>query len=609
MLLFVFFPNFAAMKMIRVPILFLLLLALTACVKVPEPFEGPTRKGNPDSTLIAIDNLIWQRPDSALAYLLPYFDTCCAAEHDRHYAHLLLSELLYKNDYAQTNRAELQIAVVYFDSLMQVPELVEGPSKKQNAFLSARAHYINGVGYYEQDSIVQACREYLKALETMENYYKGKDLAGEKAKFTTYTYNRLGELFSAQFMMEPAILCCERSLYYCKIAPTSPFGVSNTLLQLGKQYDKLGEIEKASDYYEQAKEALPIQQGLLYRDIIAQKAFCDYRLRIKRDESLNSLKHILTQATSESEEMVRFMAIGDIFFEEGLYDSALVYLEPIFELDENQIHKVAAANYLRIIYDRLCCEEKSDECRRYLANQKKSEGQNKALVSQLEGMFQTYQNLKQEKQAETARRKAIEKTVSIVIPIAMALALVIIVLAKLRSWRLLNQQQAMADKTLEEHKKKHEKERESLLKGIKQREEQMEALKKALVQQKDDIESRRVDFLKEPICAKINDNIRKINITAREGSKQNVKLNDEDATALKDAVLNHYPDFESVLLSKNPTMSKDDLQLCQLYLLGLDERQIAVLQCKTYSAIKKRAKTLKNLMGIDKNLSDYILNH
>ena len=55
--------------------------------------------------LAGVDSLMWHRPDSALACLLPYFDTIT---HNRHYAHLLLAELLYKNDYAQTNRMELQ---------------------------------------------------------------------------------------------------------------------------------------------------------------------------------------------------------------------------------------------------------------------------------------------------------------------------------------------------------------------------------------------------------------------------------------------------------------------------------------------------------------------
>ena len=38
---------------------------------VPEPVEEPSLE------LSVIDSLLWQQPDSALALLLPWFDTCC----------------------------------------------------------------------------------------------------------------------------------------------------------------------------------------------------------------------------------------------------------------------------------------------------------------------------------------------------------------------------------------------------------------------------------------------------------------------------------------------------------------------------------------------------
>ena len=107
-----------------------------APVLVPDPVEG--REGPTQMKLSAIDSLMWQRPDSALALLLPCFDTCRDAMlasptddagialethsmrlYNRHYAHLLLAELLYKNDSAQTNRVELRQAVAYYDSLLR----------------------------------------------------------------------------------------------------------------------------------------------------------------------------------------------------------------------------------------------------------------------------------------------------------------------------------------------------------------------------------------------------------------------------------------------------------------------------------------------------------
>ena len=190
----------------------LLLLALfSACHPTPpEPAEVGANRA-----LLTVDSLMWQQPDSALACLVSCFDAYTTTEYNRHYANLMLSELLYKNDYAQTNRPELQQAVAYFDSLVgEAPPLQRGSggfpplkggkgdskhkpiSNNDHFFLAARAHYINGVGYYENDSAVPACREYLKALEIMEGRFEEKELIKEKANFMAMTYTRLTVIFS-----------------------------------------------------------------------------------------------------------------------------------------------------------------------------------------------------------------------------------------------------------------------------------------------------------------------------------------------------------------------------------------------------------------------------
>ena len=142
------------------------IVVFSACSRAVETRLGTSLPSLASPELASVDSLMWQRPDSALMRLLPWFDTCCgdAARHvstayNDHYAHLLLAELLYKNDYEQTNREELRQAVAYFDSLTLTlnhnpkPRSrhggLEPPSPNPNDdlfFLAARAHYINGVG-------------------------------------------------------------------------------------------------------------------------------------------------------------------------------------------------------------------------------------------------------------------------------------------------------------------------------------------------------------------------------------------------------------------------------------------------------------------------------
>ena len=439
------------------------MLACAHPVKVVEPAvaeQGRSVETPSSPALAEIDSLMWQQPDSALAVMMEFAASPMADSLDvfnGHYCQLLISELLYKNDWKQSNREDLQKAVGYFDSITQVPEPVEGPSDKRNAFLSARAHYINGAGYYERDSEVAACGEYLKTLEVMEEHFEEKELVGHKARFLAYTYNRLGDLFSEQFMMESAITCYENALVYCRIEPTSPTGVSNILYRIGKQYDKKKEEEIAQSYFREAIENMAATDNMVYRDIVASKALCDYKTGVTAEVSLDKIIRVLLHADNDNEQLNRYLTIGGIYFSEGNYDSALYYLEPVFENREAGWQD-QAANYLYVIYDKIGNKEMSDSLAHYLTSRKKLVGENKALVSELEDMFKTYTNQKKEKEAEEAQKKSIKRTIVIIIPIAVVVALAIIFIVRLRGRKILKQQQDEAERALKAKDSQHERE-------------------------------------------------------------------------------------------------------------------------------------------------------
>jgi tetratricopeptide (TPR) repeat protein/DNA-binding CsgD family transcriptional regulator len=389
-------------------------------------------------------------------------------EFEGHYCQMLISELLYKNYYEQSNREELLKAVDYFDSIVAADGYktdgrrdaprASAKNVQNTAFLDARAHYINGVGYYEKDDVVNACAEYLRTLEVMEGHFEEKELVGHKAQFMSLTYGRLGEIFSAQYMMESAITCYEYSLVYCKIKPISPIGVPKILYRIGKQYDKINEIEKARLYYEQALENMTDTDNLVYRDIVSSKVISDYQYGIGLDQLLDELSQIIMLADDEAERLNRYLIIGAIYYEEGIYDSALYYLTTVFENTDNTLFQIQAAEYLRNIYDSIEESEKADVCVHFLVEHKKPEGENKALVSKLDDMFKNYQNQKQEKEAEAERERSIKKTIKIIVPIAVVVVITIIILAKLKSKKLLKEQQEEADRVLGETEQEHENE-------------------------------------------------------------------------------------------------------------------------------------------------------
>ncbi len=594
------------------------------------------------AALAGIDSLMWRRADSAFVLLQEFVVSPEAKEldtYDEHYCQVLISELLYKNDCEQTNREDLLEAVVYFDSLTANTRVVS--QQKQNVFLDARVHYINGVGFYENGNMVQACAEYLKALEIMEGHYEDKALTGKKAIFMTYTYNRLTELFSEQFMMDPAIACGERALMFCRIEPTSSEAVSNNLYYLGKQYDKMDDVDKAKWYYGLALEELKSTDNLVYRDIISSKALCDYQVGADMKLSLETLRTALMQAEDESERLTRFLTIGSVYYEERMYDSALFYLEPLLNNKVDESLRIEAAEQLRVIYDHLGYYEKSHECLRNIAFQNESVAENKAMVSKLEELFKAYMNQKQKKGAEKAREESIRKLVEIIVPIAVFVTLAIIVVAKLKSKQLLKEQQdeadrvlgetekehekelrlwqAEADKTLEETEKKHEKEleterlayqkkQETLQQNLQEREAHVNVLEKALNQQRNDAEQRRMAFLKEPICEAILNKAKSKQITTRAVAHElGIVLKDEELERLREAVAKHYNGFDHVLLSQCPNLKHGYLALCHLHLLGLSESEIAALKNVSYSAIRKQNESLQEKLGVDENISAYVL--
>ena len=479
-------------------VLMALMVACDPKEKVVEPMEKPLPE------LATIDSLMWRQPDSAFAVLRQFAASPQADSLDEfngYYCQLLISELLYKNYYGQSNRDGLLHAVDYFDSLTANTHTM--PQQNRNVFLDARVHYINGVGFYEKGDVVKACAEYLKALELMEGYFEGKALIGKRAQFMANTYNRMGDLFSEQFMMESAITCYENALVYCKIELTSPIGISNILYRIGKQYDKMNEIDKARQYFEQALECMTDTNNLVYRDIVSSKAVSDYRYGVEIDQPLDELKQIVLLADNETERLYRCMTIGALFFEEGIYDSALYYLIPVFENTDNKLSQIQAAEYLRNVYDSIGEFRKADVCVRFLADNKKSEGENKALVSKLEDLFKEYMDQKQKKEAEEMREMSIKKTIGIIVPIAIMVALFIIVLAKLRSKKLLKEQQEDADRILEETEQEHEKELrlwqaeadKTLEETKKKYEEELRQLKADTEQQLEEVERKHQQWM------------------------------------------------------------------------------------------------------------------
>lgn len=437
------------------PILLVFGLMMTACV----PSHRNTPMASP--SLSAIDSLMWRQPDSALKVMISFTESGKADsldEFDGHYCQLLISELLYKNNYAQSNRQDLLKAVDYFDN-------------SDNAFLSARAHYMNGVGYYECDSVASACKAYLKALELMETHFPNIATQHISAThgatsissdllfwFMDLTYCRLEGLFSKQFMQEPAIVCCKRALAFDTICSFNPYNTPSLFLNLGLQYNKLYELNKepyladtAEYYFNEALRHLPDTNNRIFIDVVTQLELLKINMGQDFKPSIIVLKRIAAQTLDETERLCSYLAIGSIYHSYNQYDSALVYLTPVFENKKDPYRQRVVAPYLHEIYLNTGDTVKAALCARYIVDNTATEGESNAQVSTLNDLFQQHLQWELDRAKEEERQRTARHSRWIWMAIAGLLLLVAIaiVVARRGYGKRLKLQQEELGKQLE----------------------------------------------------------------------------------------------------------------------------------------------------------------
>ena len=648
-------------KCLNVIGIMLVLLLLPYCGR-REARQMERQGSSAHAALAEIDSLMWRRADSAFVLLQEFVVSPEVEEldtFDGHYCQVLISELLYKNDCEQTNREDLLFAVDYFDSLSAD---MHGVSlQERNVFLDARAHYINGVGYYERGDVVRACAEYLKTLELMESYFEDKALKGHKARFMALTYGRLGEMFNEQLLAEPAIACFKQALFYCRREPTSKYGIPVLLYNLGIQYDVANQKDSAAFYYDKALANLPDYDNIHYRDIITSKSVLAFNLGFCVDSVIKDLKYVISLTSDDIERTYRFLNLGNILFESNLYDSSQLYLETVFEQKVDIQSRILAAENLSNIYQMEGDSLKAQNYASFLAGFTMSEIEKKKDVSKINEMFKNYLTQKQEKRAEKEREKAIKRVIIIIIPIAVMVALVIFIVAKHRSKILLKEQQEEADRMLGETEQQHrvelrlrQAEAEKLLEDKEKHHQQEIEAKEALarkeleerdkqhakvleaerqthrmeqaaisgrlkrsnqevrelkdqIKQLDDLAAKTevaASFDEEPICRLIMERVNEGQFKSKIDYiiYKDAALDKQQLLDLRLAVDRHFGQLTARLKKTYPELTNSDLDYCCLYLLGLTDADIAALMQRTYNAVFQRNGKMRKIFGNDNPL-------
>ena len=596
-----------------VPIVLVLVALLAACTpkkQVPEleVAEQSRSVEGPSEALSAIDSLMWQRPDSALTLLLPWFDDCrevacnvytendngnsedvaryvsADAEYDRHYANLLLSELLYKNDSAQTNRQELLQAVAYFDSLLagtrgaslqgfcrrDTPRV--SANRPSIAFLSARAHYMNGVGYYENDSAVPACKEYMKALEIMEDHFKEKDLVGDKAKFMALAYTRLTMLFSDLYLHEQAVYFGELALNYYDCYDTYAWHKAWILDEIGSHFEMIEQLDSACYYYQKAATSLNDTNVLMYRDIKTHQAHLKYKTGGKPEVSIQQLHGLLSKAENDRDSLARLLALGEIFYYEKQYDSAWFFLNIVYRNSSSIGSKKQAAEWLVEICKAQGREADIMEYADFLVPFANKEENQSTIKSQLTELYNAFRQGVSERQHQRIARKNARWT-------AVAICGLLFIILSI-AWLY--------------HKNK----------------KKLQYIESQKPEEAAKAQDRLLAFMEEPVCQEIIHSVQGQNIKRMATPKDypDLVMSEEQLQQLAFMVNRYFGPFEYHLEQHGVKASPIMSSLCHLFLLGIDEKQAAILLDRDYSSISRYVKKLKTAFGTQESLSVYFRN-
>ena len=626
----------------RVLIGLLLLLALSACHKAVETHHVAPLQPIASPELSAIDSLTWELPDSALVLLLPYFDTCrdvyrnVSTTHDRHYAHLLLAELLYKNDYAQTNREELLQAVDYYDSVTAGIRWADtrgadtrGASLQREIFLAARAHYMNGVGCYETDSVLDACKEYMKAVETMEEWFDEQDLTGKKARFMALAYTHLTILFSDQYLHKQSIYFGKEALgYYNKYNATARHKAW-ILNEIGSHYDIMNQIDTAYYFYRKGLSVLEDTNNLTYRDIATRMAYLSYRTNGEAKTPMKQMHNLIALSESEREILARYSIIGELFYQEQLFDSAYYYLKEVFDHTERLGLKKLAAKWLMEICNAQGRTEEGSEYAMFLAPFATQNANQSLVKSQLTELYHIYG----QDRLKTEHRKHMRKfsKYSGLVWVALAMLTVVSVVLHLvhkKRHRHLKLQNEEKDRQLESERFTHEMKQKALSGRLKMSHEVVRSTLQRLEEQEVALvinENRNIitatekyeAFLQSQICKEIKEMMNHLH-----ADKRNILKTQSDITEFKcysltaqqkalliKTVETSFSDLYVSLKAKYPSLDRNEWLYCCLYLLKMNKMEVCVLLQDPYYTCRRVTLKLEEAFACRRGLHIFMMEH
>ena len=542
-----------------------------------------------------------------------------------HESSIRKADSLYKNYLPQYNFEEVKAAVDFFDSLRLSKDNGDGygngygnniplptPTsasasasaiRLQNPILlCAKAHYYHAVGLTEKDDIVGTCEHYLIALEIMEDLMtkdkslrkkdkrlkaKGKKIVDnpeeyEKIRFVYLIHTRLGEIFYDANFCDISIINYKKALNYLVILNNN-LSTARVLKHIGNNYLLLNNADSALYYYNKSlKTSDEINNKL---DVEKSVALILYN-EGKRDSAYFIIKNNLNKTSNEDVKYSYHCLLGNFYYNDKAYDSALYYLEK--KLDRNIItRKLAFTTTLSSTYDSLGNTEKKAYYNDKSTKLFFDDANNDLYKSQLQTLYNDYNKRKADKEITIAKKKARNKIIVIsIITIVVVISVIVYIRHKYRKQNdKLNKKidgYANENKQLIEVFQKTNSKKDRI---IKQQKKEISEIKNQLNRKSDiDIEA----YYNSEICKKIS------------GRKESelTPLTNEELALLLEAADKNLGNISSRLCEQIPSLNKNDIYTICLIILNIEKNKFPYLLGRDRKTIYDRLNKIKTQMNL-----------
>lgn len=344
------------------PVFCAMLLLLQGCnFFTPFPSDG---KSLHNTVLKTITDTMTARHDVALEMIVALSDTIDEQKLSKieYYEYqVLIAEALYKNDYLQTNDSAVIAAAAFYDSLA-----LKYPRNIDVIFQKARAHYYKGVGEYEKEIAAEAFKDYLSALESVDQIDYDKERRYDIRHFKALTYCRLAEI---TYWFEINSISIELYSLANEIFFKGKMYISIAIdkHQLATIYNKMNEDNLAFSSILEADSLLTLsgRDDIRLRERIAStKAMIMYNIG-RQDEARGIILSQINNSVEEESTMMSCGMLADIYYNESQYDSAIYCYERYFNM--HKFSRMDAARRIIEICDITGDKEKAAQYAPYLA--------------------------------------------------------------------------------------------------------------------------------------------------------------------------------------------------------------------------------------------------